>query len=132
MTKLHTNPTVAACKLTIPALYDVWLCGRQLSHRSYYLLIKLIPSGVSGALNSIDCIRYRLSANTVRANLCQVRAKLLTVSVLPSLLIGKLYNSEYVSAVVLAGKFDSAKVFHNVTFSNNHPPPQTGGRNWSS
>jgi hypothetical protein len=30
MTKLHANPTVAACKLTIPAPYDFWLCGWQI------------------------------------------------------------------------------------------------------
>jgi hypothetical protein len=38
MAKLHTNPTVAACKLTIPAPYDVWLCGWQFPDSGEYIL----------------------------------------------------------------------------------------------
>jgi hypothetical protein len=62
MAKLHTNPTVAACKLTIPAPYDVWLCGwhfyKILSPLSILITIAI---GYLG-FNFIKRINHRLSA----------------------------------------------------------------------
>lgn len=59
------KPFIFRIKFAVLTPYNLGLCRWQLFHSGHHLLVKLIPSSVSGTLNFIDCIRNSFSADGV-------------------------------------------------------------------